>query len=64
MLSHAEFKKKALSQPEVKAAYDALADEYFLARELFAREADGLTQAEVTSRMHTLAVRLISTKGL
>ena len=53
MLSHAELKKKALSKPKVKAAYDALADEYFLARELLrACEAAGLTQAEVAVRMH------------
>ena len=64
MLSHAELKKKALSQPEVKAAYDALADEYFLARELlYAREAAGLTQAEVASRMHTKAPAIARLEG-
>ena len=54
MISHAELKKKALSKPGVKTAYDALADEYMLARELLhAREVAGLTQAEVANRMHT-----------
>jgi DNA-binding XRE family transcriptional regulator len=54
MISHAELKKKALSKPGVKTAYDALTDEYMLARELLhAREVAGLTQAEVANRMHT-----------
>ena len=54
MISHAELKKKALSKPGVKTAYDALADEYMLARELLhAREVAGLTQVEVANRMHT-----------
>jgi transcriptional regulator with XRE-family HTH domain len=56
MLTHAELKQQALSQPEVKAAYEALAEEYALAHALLqAREAAGLTQAEVAARMHTKA---------
>lgn len=48
MLSHAELKKRALSNPDVKRAYDDLEDEYVLARELIrARSSAGLTQAEV-----------------
>lgn len=54
MLSHAELKKRALSNPDVKKAYDALEDEYVLARELIrARSSAGLTQAEVAEKMHT-----------
>lgn len=56
MLTHAELKQQALTNPEVRAAYEALADEYALARELLhARESAGLTQAEVADRMHTKA---------
>jgi transcriptional regulator with XRE-family HTH domain len=56
MLTHAELKQRALSSPEVKAAYDALAEEYALAHELLhARELAGLTQAEVAEKMHTKA---------
>jgi len=54
MLTHAELKQRALANPEVKEAYDALAEEYALAHELLhAREQAGLTQAEVAERMHT-----------
>ena len=54
MLSHAELKKRALSNPDVKKSYDALEDEYVLARELIrARSSAGLTQAEVAEKMHT-----------
>ena len=56
MLTHAELKQKALANPEVSNAYEALADEYALVRELLqARAAAGLTQAEVAERMHTKA---------
>lgn len=56
MLSHAELKARALADAEVKVAYDALAGEYALARELLsARAAAGLTQAEVAERMQTKA---------
>jgi ribosome-binding protein aMBF1 (putative translation factor) len=47
-------KKKMLANREVRAAYDALADEFDLARELIAaRVRVGLTQAEVAARMGT-----------
>ena len=47
-------KKKMLADRGVRAAYDALADEFDLARELIAaRVRAGLTQAEVAARMGT-----------
>lgn len=47
-------KKTMLADREVRAAYDALADEFDLARELIAaRTRAGLTQAEVAERMGT-----------
>jgi ribosome-binding protein aMBF1 (putative translation factor) len=47
-------KKQMLADREVRAAYDALADEFDLARELIAaRVRAGLTQAEVAARMGT-----------
>jgi ribosome-binding protein aMBF1 (putative translation factor) len=47
-------KKKMLADREVRTAYDALADEFDLARELIAaRVRAGLTQAEVAERMGT-----------
>ena len=47
-------KKKMLADREVRAAYDALADEFDLARELIAaRVRAGLTQAQVAARMGT-----------
>jgi ribosome-binding protein aMBF1 (putative translation factor) len=47
-------KKKMLADRAVRSAYDALADEFDLARELIsARVRAGLTQAEVAERMGT-----------
>ncbi len=47
-------KKEMLSDPEVRGAYDAMADEFDLARELIAaRVRAGLTQAELADRMGT-----------
>ena len=47
-------KKKMLSDPEVREAYQAMAGEFGLARELIAaRVRAGLTQAEVAKRMGT-----------
>jgi ribosome-binding protein aMBF1 (putative translation factor) len=47
-------KKKMLADREVRSAYDALADEFDLSRELIAaRVRAGLTQAEVAERMGT-----------
>lgn len=56
MLTHAELKAKALQNPDVRQAYDALEEQYALVREmLLARTAAGLTQAEVAQRMDTQA---------
>ena len=47
-------KKKMLADREVRDAYDAMADEFGLARELIAaRVRAGLTQEEVAERMGT-----------
>jgi transcriptional regulator with XRE-family HTH domain len=49
-----QFKRRALSRPDVKAAYDASADEFaFLDEVLRARAEAGLTQAEVAERIGT-----------
>jgi len=54
MLTHEELKKKMLSNPEVKAEYDLLEEEFSLFDELLkARMNAGLTQAEVAERMGT-----------
>ncbi|MFC7419671.1 helix-turn-helix domain-containing protein [Iodobacter arcticus] len=64
MLTHAELKQRALAKPEVKDAYDTLADEYGLARELLhARTVAGLTQAEVAEKMHTKAPAIARLEG-
>lgn len=56
MQTHEEMQQEALARPEVKAAWDALADEYALLREMLrAREMAGLTQAEVAAIMQTKA---------
>jgi len=47
-------KKKMLADPEVRKAYDELAPEYAIARELIkARSRAGLTQSDVAKRMGT-----------
>ena len=49
-----QFKRRALSRPGVKAAYDASAEEFaFLDEVLRARAEAGLTQAEVAERIGT-----------
>ncbi len=54
MLSHEDFMKKALSDPEVKAEYDRLKPEYALLDELLkAKKASGLTQKEIAEKMGT-----------
>jgi transcriptional regulator with XRE-family HTH domain len=56
MLDYIEFKKKALSNPKLKAEYDALEAEFTLFDELLkARKQAGLTQAEIAERMGTKA---------
>lgn len=48
------FKRRALARPEVRAAYDASAEEFaFLDEVLRARAESGLTQAEVAARIGT-----------
>lgn len=54
MLTHKKFRKKLLSDPEVRAEFDALEEEFSLFDELLkARMEAGLTQAEVARRMGT-----------
>jgi transcriptional regulator with XRE-family HTH domain len=54
MLTHEEFRKKALSNPEVQSEYEKLKPEFMLFDELLrARKAAGLTQAEIAERMGT-----------
>ena len=54
MMTHKAFVAKLLKQPEVKAEYDAQAEEFALLDELLkARRQAGLTQAEVAQRMGT-----------
>jgi ribosome-binding protein aMBF1 (putative translation factor) len=49
-----EYRDELLADPEVKAAYDALEDEYALARAIIqARIKSGLTQEELAKRMGT-----------
>ncbi len=54
LLNHEEFKKEILSDPDVKAEYDALDQEFVIIDEfLKARHRAGLTQEEVAQRMGT-----------
>jgi transcriptional regulator with XRE-family HTH domain len=54
MLTHEKMVKRMLSEPSVKAEYDAQAEEFALLDELLrARKRAGLTQAEVAARMGT-----------
>jgi hypothetical protein len=56
LLTYAQLKQPALANPEVKAAYETLADVYALAREfLHAGESTGLKPAEVVDRIRTKA---------
>ena len=56
MLTSEKFKEKALSDPEVRAEYEALEPEFALFDELLrARKRAGLTQAEITECMDTKA---------
>jgi transcriptional regulator with XRE-family HTH domain len=54
MMTHDEMVKKILSDPMVKAEYDALEEEFAWFDELLAaRQRAGLTQADVARRMGT-----------
>lgn len=57
MLTHAELKAKALTDPEVRAEYERLnREEYALLDEMLAaRRAAGLTQAQIAELMGTKA---------
>ena len=49
-----QFKARALARPDVKKAYDKLAEEFsFIDEVLKARAASGLTQAELAARVGT-----------
>ena len=49
-----QFKARALARPDVKKAYDALAEEFsFIDEVLKARTASGLTQSELAARVGT-----------
>ena len=49
-----QFKARALARPDVKKAYDELAEEFaFIDEVLKARAAAGLTQAELAARVGT-----------
>ena len=66
-MRHGELKTKALSNPEVKAAYDEMVPEFALLRQMLkARQKAGLGQADVAERMGTKApaiTRLESSLG-
>lgn len=54
MKTLAQLKTDLLANPATKAEYDALSDEFDMARELItARSRAGLTQADVAQRMGT-----------
>lgn len=54
MTDLAKLKTRLLTNPEVRAEYDAQAPEFDIAHELIAaRTRAGLTQAELAERMHT-----------
>ncbi|ELJ9861498.1 helix-turn-helix domain-containing protein [Escherichia coli] len=58
-MTHDEMVAKMLSNPTVKAEYDAIADEFALLDEMLAaRKEAGLTQAEVAERMGTKATAI------
>ena len=55
-MKHEQLKFKALSDPDVKAEYDALEPEFALLRTMLsAREKTGLSQEEIAGRMGTIA---------
>lgn len=66
-MNHSELRAEALSNPKVKAAYDKMAPEFTLLRQMLrARQKAGLSQADVAGRMGTKApaiTRLESSLG-
>lgn len=55
-MSLSNLKAKAFKNPDVKAAYDELSDEFSLIQTLISmRERSGLTQDEIAKRMGTKA---------
>jgi hypothetical protein len=55
MLTHKEFKARALARPEVKAKYDQLEEEFTFPDEILkARMSTGLTQAQIAERDYTI----------
>lgn len=55
-MNHAELKKQALADPDVRSVYEGLETEFALLRQMLrARSKAGLTQAEVAARMGTKA---------
>jgi transcriptional regulator with XRE-family HTH domain len=49
-----DFKKKELSDPDVRAEYEALSADYHLRKKLIGlRKKAGLTQEELAKRLHT-----------
>lgn len=53
-MKHVELKKRALADPKTLAAYEAMAPEFLLLRQMLkARERAGLSQAEIARRMGT-----------
>ena len=53
-MNHSELKTKALANPKVKVAYDGLAPEFALLRQMLkARQTAGLSQADVAALMGT-----------
>ena len=55
-MKHSQLKEKALSNPEVREAYENMGPEFTLLRQMLkARNRAGLTQAEVAERMGTKA---------
>jgi len=54
MLTHEEFKARALENPDVRAEYERLEEEFLILDEfLKARAAAGITQAEIAARIGT-----------
>lgn len=55
-MSHAELRKKLLSNPKTLAAYDDMSPEFSLLRQMLkARQRAGLSQAQIANRMGTKA---------